>query len=157
MQRKGVDIVHDGYGSEKDLEMLSCYRENLSGTSFLVTQFNYCSLESSNFKNEFWHQFCSLVAFFLPKSVPKPILTEKKEKKSFDSAPRSWFALFGGYKWKLYVVFSSYFFFFWDCCLLFSVHWKFSDLESQVRLLACVRKEMKMQFFRVNSIFDTLW
>lgn len=61
--------------------MLSCYRENLSGTSSLVIQFMYCSLGSFTFKSEFWHQFGSLVAFFLPKSVPKPILTGKKEKK----------------------------------------------------------------------------
>lgn len=80
MQRKGVDVVHDGYGSEKDLEKLSCYRENLSGTSSLVILFMYYSLASFTFKDEFWHQFSSLVAFFLPKSVPKPILTEKKGK-----------------------------------------------------------------------------
>lgn len=53
MQRKGVDVVHDGYGSEKDLEKLSCYRENLSGTSSLVILFMYCSLGSFTFKDEF--------------------------------------------------------------------------------------------------------
>lgn len=79
-EKEWVYIVHDEYESETDLGMLSCYRENLSGTSSLVIQFMYCSLGSFTFKSEFWHQFGSLVAFFLPKSVLKPILTGKKEK-----------------------------------------------------------------------------
>lgn len=66
---------------------LSYYRENLAGASFVVVKFIHCSLGSFVLIYEFWHQFGSLVAFFLPRSMLKPILTVKKEKISFDSAP----------------------------------------------------------------------
>lgn len=159
MQRKGVDVVHDGYGSEKDLGRLSCCSKNLSGTSSSVIQFRYCSLGSFTFKYEFLHQFCSLVAFILPKSVPKPILTEKKEKKSHLALLNDLDLLclqgknescgFCG-------LFLVLFFFPENITYFFSVHWKFRDSESQVGLLAQVRRETEMQFFRVNIIFDML-
>lgn len=80
-------MVHHGYGSDKHLGRLSYYRDNLAGTSSVIVQFMCCSSGPFAFLSEFWHQFGSVVAFFFPGSVLKCILTVKKEKMSFGSAP----------------------------------------------------------------------
>lgn len=115
--------------------------------------FMYCSLTSFTFKNEFWHQFCSFGRLFPSKISAEIHSNWKEEKKVIWQCSMTLICSACRVKMRAVVLH----FFPENITYFSSVHWKFRSLESQVELLAWVRREMKMQFFRVNSIFDMLW
>lgn len=76
-------VMEMGQGASRNITL-----QNLAATSSAVVQSMYCCLRYFAFTSEFWQQFGSFVAFFLPRSVLKLHFNCEKEKKmSFGSAP----------------------------------------------------------------------